>query len=296
MTKYPSIFEAKELILEVGRRMYLKGFVAANDGNISCKIADDVILTTPTGVSKGFMNQDMIVKMTLDGKILSEDSQYKPSSEVKMHIRAYQENPEIMAVTHAHPPVATSFAIAGVGLDQPILTEAIMGLGSVPIAKYATPGTHEVPDSIAPFCRDYNAVLMANHGALTWGADVMQAFYRLESVEYYATIMMYTGNIIGKANKLSCEQIAPLLETRAKLGISGGGVPACALETTNDQDIIPQSGPIGGCQCGGDPSKTVYGGNAMQQPAPSPAAEVDTRNEINALVEQVTKEILAKLQ
>lgn len=295
MTNFPSVFEAKEQILEIGRRMYQKGFVAANDGNISCKIAPDIILTTPTGVSKGFMDQDMIVKMTLEGEILSGDSKYKPSSEVKMHIKAYKENPEIMAVTHAHPPVATSFAIAGIGLDQPILTEALLALGSVPIAKYATPGTDEVPNSIAPFCKDYNAVLLANHGALTWGGDLMQAFYRLESVEYYATIMMYTGNIIGKANMLSCDQIVPLLETREKLGIKGGGVPSCAVQTTNDRDVLPTSGPIGGgCQCGGDKSKTVYGGNAVDQPAPQQAQQPSAAD-IDALVQEVTKEILSKL-
>lgn len=290
MSLYPSIYEAKEKIIEIGRRMYMKGFVAANDGNISCRLSPDIILTTPTGVSKGFMDGDMMVKMTLDGKVLS-DGPYKPSSEVKMHIRAYMENPEIMAVTHAHPPVATSFAIAGIGLDQPILTEAIMALGSVPIAKYATPGTDEVPDSIAPFCRDFNAVLLANHGALTWGDSLMQAFYRLESVEYFATIMMYTGNIIGKSNKLSCEQIAPLLETRAKLGIKGGGIPSCAIQPTNDKDVLPQSGPIGGgCMCGGDKTKTVYGGSAAE-PAKEP-----TKSEMDELVEKVTREILDKIR
>ncbi len=243
MAKYPSIFEAKEEILEVGRRMYERNFVAANDGNITCKVADDIILATPTGVSKGFMTDEMIVKMTLDGKILYADDKYPPSSEIKMHIRAYRENPEIMAVTHAHPQVATSFSIAGIGLDQPILTEAIMSLGSVPIAKYATPGTEEIPDSIAPFCTKYNAVLLANHGALTWGDSLMQAFYRLESVENYATIMMYTQNIIGRSNPLSCDQIEPLMDIRAKLGVKGGGVPSCAVKATNDKDVLPVSGP-----------------------------------------------------
>lgn len=241
--KYPSVFEAKEQIVDVGKRMYDRNFVAANDGNISCKIDDNTIIATPTGVSKGFMTEDMMVKMTLDGKVLSAGD-LPPSSEVKMHLRVYKENPEVMAVTHAHPQIATSFAIAGIGLDLPILTEAVMSLGSVPIAKYATPGTDEVPDSIAPFCVDYNAVLLANHGALTWGNSLMQAYYRLESLEYYASIMMYTQNIIGKSNLLSCEQIQPLMEVRKKLGISGGGVPACAVCASNDKDVIPASGPL----------------------------------------------------
>ncbi len=283
MSLYPSIFEAKEQIIEIGKRMYMKGFVAANDGNISCRLSPDTILTTPTGVSKGFMDGDMLAKMTLDGKVLSEGP-YKPSSEVKMHIRAYRENPEIMAVTHAHPPVATSFAIAGIGLDQPILTEAIMALGSVPVARYATPGTDEVPDSIAPFCRDYNSVLLANHGALSWGDSLMQAYYRLESVEYFATIMMYTGNIIGKSNKLSCEQIAPLLETRAKLGIKGGGIPACALSATNDKDVLPQSGPIG-CLCGGEANCGAERQEKEQKP-----------DEMDELIKKITRDIMDKIR
>jgi L-fuculose-phosphate aldolase len=245
MAGYPSIFEAKEQMLDIGRRMYDKGFVAANDGNISCRVSPDTILTTPTGVSKGFMTQDMIVRMKLDGTVLDEGA-FKPSSEVKMHIRAYMENPDIMAVTHAHPPVATSYSIAGIGLDLPIITEGILALGSVPVAKYATPGTNEVPDSIAPFCRDYNAVLLANHGALTWGGSLLQAFYRLESTEYYATIMMYVKNIIGKYNMLSCEQVAPLVERREREGVKSGGYPPCAVAATNDKDVLPASGPIGG--------------------------------------------------
>ena len=153
-----------------------------------------------------------------------------------MHLRVYKENPELKAVAHAHPPVATSFSIAGIGLDSAILTEAVMGLGSIPIARYATPGTQEVPGSIAPFVNTHNGVLLANHGALTWGGD--QAFYRLESVEYYATILMYTGNVIGRQNILSCSQVNKLLNIRKKIGITSGGVPSCASIETNDKDIV----------------------------------------------------------
>ena len=223
--KYKSDFEAKKAILDIGRRMYAKGFVASNDGNISCRVGPNTIWTTPTGVSKGFMTQDMLVKMDLDGKVLM--GRLKPSSEIKMHLRVYQENPRLQAVTHAHPPMATCFAIAGQPLDAAILTEAILSLGTIPVARYATPGTQEVPDSIAPFVNHYNGVLLANHGALTWGDDIYQAFYRLESVEYYATILMYTGNIIGQQNHLSCEQVDRLLEIRKNMGITGGGVPPC---------------------------------------------------------------------
>ncbi|MDO4764846.1 MAG: class II aldolase/adducin family protein [Eubacteriales bacterium] len=229
-------FEAKKAIIDIGKRMYLKGFVAANDGNITCRVGPKTFWTTPTGVSKGFMTPEMLVKIDITGKVLLGNR--KPSSEVKMHLRVYQENPEIMAVTHAHPPVSTAYAAAGIALEEPILTESVVNLGVVPIARYAEPGTQEVPDSIAPYCKTHNAVLLANHGALTWGKDIYEAFYRLESVEYYATLLMYTGRIIGQQKPLSCGQIDNLLQTRNKLGITGGGVPPCSLTSNNTEDVI----------------------------------------------------------
>lgn len=234
--KYMSDFEAKKAIIDLGKRMYMRGFVAANDGNITCKVGPNAIWTTPTGVSKGFMTPEMLVKIDMDGKVLMGSR--KPSSEVKMHLRVYKENPDVMAVTHAHPPIATAFAVAGISLEKPILTEGVVQLGTVPVAHYATPGTQEVPDSIAPFCRDYNAVLLANHGALTWGKDVYEAFYRLESVEYYATLLMYTEKILEKQNPLSCSQIDVLLDTREKLGITTGGVPPCSVQNLNAKDVV----------------------------------------------------------
>lgn len=216
--------EARRLMVDIGRRMYLKGFVAANDGNISVKVGPDALLVTPTGVSKGYMDEDMMVKVDLEGRVLSGG---RPSSELPMHLRVYKENPEVMAVVHAHPPVATSFSIAGMALDRPILTEAILNLGAVPLAPYATPGTQEVSDSIAPFCRTHNAALLSNHGAVTWGKDLLEAWYRMESVEYYATILMYTGNIIGRSNELSCTQVSELVKIRERMGIRSGGVPHC---------------------------------------------------------------------
>ena len=213
---YLSDSEAKRALVDIGRRTYEKGFVAANDGNISCKVDTNTIWITPAGVSKGFMTVDMMIKMDLDGKII--DGKLKPSSEFKMHLRVYKENHDVMAVTHAHPPIATSFAIAGISLDKAILPEAVTQLGSVPVAHYATPGSQDVPDSIAPYCKTHNAVLLANHGALSWGKDIYQAFYRMESIEYYASILMYTGYIIGKQNELSRSQVEELLNISRNLG------------------------------------------------------------------------------
>jgi L-fuculose-phosphate aldolase len=231
--QYLTDFQVKKQIIEVGRWMYNKNFVASNDGNISFKVSDTTLWATPTGVSKGFMTEEMLVKVDLDGNILNGTS--KPSSELKMHLRVYRENPKVQAVVHAHPPIATSFAIAGIPLSKAILPEAVIQLGEVPVAPYATPGTQEVPDSIAPFCKTHNGVLLANHGALTWGDNVTQAYYRMESLEYYAMVTMYTG-IIGQANELSCRQVDKLVDARTRLGITTGGRPVC---THAGKDGVP---------------------------------------------------------
>ena len=241
--RYPTDAEAKKLIVEIGRRMYAKNFVAANDGNISCKVDENTIWTTPTGVSKGFMTEDMLVKLRLDGTVLSQGER-GPSSEVKMHLRVYNENPEVGGVCHAHPPISTSFAIAGMSLDRAIYPEALVNLGTVPCVHYETPGSQGIPDSVAPYCKDYNALLLANHGALAWGKDLMEAWYRLESTEHYAMVIMYTGNIIGKANVLSCDQVGELVEIRRRMGISSGGIPACTARPTNTTDVVDGHSPV----------------------------------------------------
>lgn len=194
--RYYSDAEAKSMIIEIGRRMYEKGFVSANDGNISILVDENVLWTTPTMVSKGFMTEEMLVKVDLEGNRL--EGEYEPSSELKMHLRVYRENPTVRAVTHAHPPYSTAFAIANIPLEEPFLAEAITNLGKVPVAPYATPGTQQVPDSITPYCKDHNAVLLQNHGALTWGSSALEAYYRLESLEFYAREMLLTKYIICK--------------------------------------------------------------------------------------------------
>ena len=215
MSAYPTDREAKTLLLEAGRRLYERGFVASNDGNMSVLVSAGTLWTTPTGVSKGFMTEDMLVKTDLAGTVL--EGTRKPSSELKMHLRVYQENPDLRAAVHAHPPAATSFAIAGLPLDRPILPEAIVQLGTVPVAPYAEPGTQAVPDSIAPFCRDFGGVLLANHGALTWGYDLTQAYYRMETLEYYAQVTIKSVFLLGRANALTGEQVERLTEQRQRL-------------------------------------------------------------------------------
>lgn len=228
--------EAQAAIIEIGKRMYAKNFVVSNDGNISIKVGENALWITPSGVSKGYMTPEILIKTDLDGNVLLGST--KPSSEMKMHLRVYKENPEVLSVTHAHPPVSTSFAVAGISLDSAILPEAVVNLGSVPIAEYATPGTMGVPDSIAPFCKTHNGVLLENHGVITWGSDIFQAYYRLESLEYYATVTMNTHNIIGKAQVLDDQEIARLIELREKFGITSGGLPkSSSLSIENNRNL-----------------------------------------------------------
>ena len=235
--RYPSEQEARRMIVEIGKRMYDKDFVAANDGNISVRIAQDRIVATPTNVSKGYMTEDMMVLMALDGTVLSEGR--KPSSEVKMHLRIYQENPLAGAVCHAHPPVSTAYAIAGMPLDKAIYPEAVVNLGVVPCVHYEEPGSQGIPDSVAPYCRDYNALLLANHGVVTWGEDLLQAWYRLESTEHYAMILRYTGYSPDRPGLLSREQVSELIEIRRKTwGVQTGGVPLGGEKPANPEDRL----------------------------------------------------------
>lgn len=226
MPAYCTDMQAKELILEIGRRMFERRYVSANDGNISVRTGENRIWVTPAGVSKGYMTEDMLVCVDLDGNVLEGTA--KASSETKMHLRVYLENPDAGSVVHAHPIAATTFSIARIPLDAAIMTESVIGLGVVPVAEYATTGTQAVPDSIAPFCRDYNACLLANHGALTWGKDAMQAYYRMESLECYATIMMNLGYLNRPPCLLTRAQVDELLEIRQNLGVTSGGIPRCA--------------------------------------------------------------------
>lgn len=215
-----SEFELKKLILDIGKRLWARGFVASNDGNITVRTGENELLTTPTGVSKGFMTQDMIIKMTIDGKVISPKNQYRPSSEVKMHIQVYRERDDIRSVIHAHPPFCTSFSVAGIPLDKCVLPEAILTLGAVPIALYGTPSTREIPDSIKEHIQKSDAILLANHGALTMGMDLLTAYHRMETLEHTANII-HLAIGLGNVNMIPKEQIEKLMEIRGQMKIPG---------------------------------------------------------------------------
>lgn len=210
----------KQMILDVGKKLWQRGYIASNDGNISVRINENELLTTPTGVSKGFMIPEMIIKMDMDGNVLTPHPVYRPSSEVKMHIEVYKQRDDIRSVVHAHPVHCTSFAVAGIALDQCVLPEAILTLGAVPIAPYGTPSTREIPDSIKPFIINSDAVLLANHGALTMGSDLTNAYHRMETLEHAATIV-FKAMQLGNVNVISAPNVEKLMELREKMNIPG---------------------------------------------------------------------------
>ena len=212
--------EIKQEMCEIGRRVYNRGMVAANDGNFSVKLNEHEFLCTPTGVSKGFMTPEFICKVNEKGEVLEANEGFRPSSEVKMHMRIYEQRPDVNAVVHAHPMYATTFAIAGRPLMDSIMPEAAIFLGGVPLAKYATPSTMEVPDSIQEYLQDYDAVLLENHGALTFSDTLLNAYYRMESVEFYACLM-YQAEMLGGPKIIPPEKVEELYEIRRNMNLPG---------------------------------------------------------------------------
>ncbi|AIQ73145.1 MULTISPECIES: class II aldolase/adducin family protein [Paenibacillus] len=204
-------------ICDIGRNLFNKDFIAANDGNISARLSENVILTTPRAVSKGYLEPHMLVKVNLQGEVLEAAEGYRPSTEAKMHLRIYNELPEMKGVVHAHPPYATAFAIKGEALDKMMMPESVIMIGDIPLAEYGTPSTEEIPDSLMPFLGKKTAVLLENHGALTWGEDVMEAYLNMERLEYTAKLTFIT-RMIGGERELPQHRIDELVALRSFYG------------------------------------------------------------------------------
>jgi len=207
--------EHRRDICAVGRWIHERGYVASTDGNISLRLDPRRILTSPTGVSKGMMCADDLVITDLEGRKLS--GRRNPSSELAMHLLIYRRRPDINAVCHAHPPVATGYAAAGIPLDKAILAELVLSLGSIPVAQYGTPGTPELTDAIEPLVQSHDAILMANHGVVTYGQDLLSGFFRMETAEHFARVALVT-QLLGKQVLLSSGDVEKLLAARARYG------------------------------------------------------------------------------
>lgn len=213
-------FEIREQICDICNKMWQLGWVAANDGNISVMLEDGTLLVTPTGISKVFIKPEMLVHIDKFGNILQANEGYRPSSEIKMHLKCYEERDDVGAVIHAHPPYATGFAVANIHLDDYSMIETVITTGSIPVTPYSTPSTDEVPNTIAPYLDKHDVLLLQNHGALAVGSDLVTAYYRMETLELFAKISL-NARLLGGAKEISKENIDRLIGMRKDYGVSG---------------------------------------------------------------------------
>ena len=214
-------------IIEICKRVHANGWVAANDGNISIRIGPNTVLCTPTGMSKGYLTTDQLIKVDMDGNKI--DGDLEPSSEVKMHLDIYKSKENIGAVVHAHPPFATGFAVAGIALDECIMPEIIISLGSIPLTRFGTPSTSEIPDSVRPYLKEHDVFLLENHGALSIGKDVYQAYYRMESLELFAKIN-HVARMLGNVNVIGEDNVRKMIGLREKFGLENTNYPGCRID------------------------------------------------------------------
>ena len=281
--------EHRRDLCEVGRWIHQREYIAASDGNLSVRLDSARLLTSPTGMSKGMMQPDDLVIVDSAGKKLL--GRRDASSEIAMHLLIYQRRPDVHAVVHAHPPVATGYAAAGLPLNQALISEVVLALGCVPLASYGTPGTPELSDALAPLVGRYDAILMANHGVVTCGDDLLRAYFRMETVEHFARISL-TSHLLGRQTLLSREDVEKLGEARARYFGSVGG-PAAPLSDVCPitADAVTPSQPGGRVQ--GSRPMGADGG-----PVPSPPGEDSrggagrfwvNRAELEALIDEAVK-------
>jgi L-fuculose-phosphate aldolase len=209
----PTERKHREEIVRYGRMLHQRGFVAAMDGNLSVRLKDDRILVTPTCVSKGGMKPADMVIVNLEGEHVS--GRRNVTSEIGMHLLIYRTRPDVQAIVHAHPPTATGFAAAGIALTEPLVCEVVMGLGCIPLARYGTPGTSELAQTLEPYVPNYDAILMSNHGVVTYGDTLEHAYMKMETVEHFAEIALVT-HLLGRQQPLKQGEIEKLLLARTK--------------------------------------------------------------------------------
>ena len=203
--------KSRSELIEIARLCYAKGYICGVEGNFSVRLADDLILTTPRGSCKGRLNESELVLTDMSGTPVSGG---QPSTELKMHLMVYRHRPDVQAVIHAHPVTALGLTVAGVSLAAPILPEIICSIGSIPTAPYATPSTDEIPNSIIPFLKEHDAMMLDHHGALVYGCDLYDAFYKLETVEHFAQTLVVAYQV-GRPLELTPAQVSRLHEIKS---------------------------------------------------------------------------------
>jgi len=239
--------QSREEIVRLGRMLHDRGFVAATDGNLSARLDHETVLSTPTGISKGMMSPEDLVMVDMSGRKMS--GRRDVSSEIAMHLLIYRLRPEVHGIVHAHPTTATGYAAAGLPLNQALVSEVVIGLGCVPLAEYATPGTPELTKALEPLVPSYDAILMANHGVVTYAEDILRAYMKMETVEHFAQIALVT-HLLGRQQLLSDEDVSKLMVARQKYqGVtsSTARMPGCPVTTsTITTSAAAASGAQGG--------------------------------------------------
>src|SRR3954466_78294 len=237
-----SEWKLKEQMCDIGRRIWLKGFCAGNEGNHSYRVGENRILCTPTGISKGNLKPDDLCVVDMEGKQLA--GRRKRTSEILMHLQIYKARPDVKAVIHSHPPHATAFAVAGVELPTCIHPEAEVFLGAVKTAKYVTPGDTRLGESILPYVKDSNTILLQSHGVVCFHPDLEQTYYQLEIVDAYARILLLTKQL-GSIRPLDAGEMKELLELKARFGLADARVDAGLDKMTCNIDFLQRVGEIG---------------------------------------------------
>ena len=228
----PSERQHRLAIVQFGRRLHDNRFVAATDGNLSVRLDEHRLLVTPTCMSKGMMRPADMVIVDTDGNRLA--GKRRVSSEIGMHLLIYRLRPDVGGIVHAHPPTATGFAASGFDLNRPLVCEVVVGLGSIPLARYGTPGTPELTDALEPLIPDHDAILMANHGVVTFGSSLENAYMKMETVEHFAKIALVT-HLLGHEQPLGEKEVEKLVAVRDRY--NGGGKPAPAKMSMEGDDL-----------------------------------------------------------
>lgn len=277
-------YKLKEQICEIGRRVYAKGFAAANDGNISIRLNDKEVLCTPTMVSKGYLKCEDLCKVDYDGKQLAGTR--KRSSEILLHLAIYRNNPEVNAVVHCHPPHATAFAVAHEPIPKCVLPEVEVFLGEVPIAEYETPGTQKFADTIIPFVKRCNTIILANHGTVTFGPDLEKAYWNSEIIDAYCKILILARQL-GRVNYFTDQQTKELLDLKKRLGYSD--------PRTGDNCDLCGNNIIQRGYRNYDPEPVAFKRDEAEMCKPSANGHPGKANDLEELVRLVTDQVMKAL-
>ena len=290
-------YKLKELICEIGRRVYNKGFAAANDGNITIRLNEREILCTPTMVSKGYMKPEDICKVDYDGNQLAGTK--RRTSEVLLHLTVYKQRPDVHGVVHCHPPHATAFAVAREPIPKCILPEVEVFLGEVPMAEYALPGTQQFAETISPYLNDCNTIILANHGTVTFGPDLEKAYFNTEIIDAYCNILLLSRQL-GRINYFTEKETSDLLELKKRIGYDdprfrqSQNADLCgnSIFERGYSDFVPEPHAFERNNCSGQtcmvndmPESNGHAGNGHQMP----------QSDMDQLVQTITNQVMAQL-